>query len=91
MEITDDQFFKQLYCVIGELHQIAQTQLAKQATFRGQGRLIFLLANNEGSRSGNSRPWPVSNQGRLAKSLSGLKKTSSLSGGATSRTAELSA
>ena len=48
MEITDDQFFKQLYCVIGELHQIAQTQLAKQATFRGQGRLIFLLANNEG-------------------------------------------
>lgn len=48
VEITDDQFFKQLYCVIGELHQIAQTQLAKQATFRGQGRLIFLLANNEG-------------------------------------------
>lgn len=48
MEITDDQLFKQLYCVIGEIHQVAQTQLAKQATFRGQGRLLFLLANNEG-------------------------------------------
>lgn len=48
MRITDDQFFKQLYRVIGELHYVAQTQLAKKTAFRGQGRLIFLLANNAG-------------------------------------------
>lgn len=44
----DDQLFQQLFCLIGEIHHVALHRPANQASFRGQGRLIHLLAHNEG-------------------------------------------
>lgn len=46
MPTADDELFQQLFCLIGEIHHIALTRPANKASFRGQGRLIHLLAHN---------------------------------------------
>lgn len=48
MTTSDDQFFQQLFCLIGEIHQVAMKQPDNPASFRGQGRIIHLLAHHRG-------------------------------------------
>lgn len=49
MANQEDQLFQQLFCLIGELHHIALQRPANKASFRGQGRLVHLLAHNPGA------------------------------------------
>lgn len=48
MAVADDEVFQQLFCLIGEIHNVALKKPANKASFRGQGRLIHLLAHNKG-------------------------------------------
>lgn len=47
MPVADDEVFQQLFCLIGEIHHVALKKPANKASFRGQGRLIHLLAHNK--------------------------------------------
>lgn len=44
---ANDEVFRQLFCLIGEIHHVALKKPANKANFRGQGRLIHLLAHNQ--------------------------------------------
>lgn len=48
MTTSDDQFFQQLFYFIWEVHQLAMKQPDNPASFRGQGRIIHLLAHHGG-------------------------------------------
>ncbi|WP_283587260.1 MarR family winged helix-turn-helix transcriptional regulator [Limosilactobacillus viscerum] len=48
MVTADDRLFQQLFCLIAEIHHVALKRPANKASFRGQGRLIHLLAHNTG-------------------------------------------
>lgn len=44
----DDELFKRLFSFVTRIHSVSQQQAPQQGSFRGQGRIIFLLAKNEG-------------------------------------------
>lgn len=44
----DDELFKRLFSFVTRIHTVSQQQAPQQGSFRGQGRIIFLLAKNEG-------------------------------------------
>lgn len=45
----DDELFKRLFSFVARIHSVAQQHSPqRQGSFRGQGRIIFLLAKNEG-------------------------------------------
>lgn len=48
MTTANDQLFQQLFCLFMEIHHVALKRPANKASFRGQGRLIHLLAKNKG-------------------------------------------
>lgn len=47
-ESRDNQLFQQLFCLITELHHVVLHGHVSESSFRGQGRLVNLLAQHEG-------------------------------------------
>lgn len=48
MQETADVFFHDLFSLIGDIHLVAINNPVYQGSFRGQGRIIYLLANHPG-------------------------------------------
>lgn len=44
----NDELFKRLFSLVTRIHTVSQQRAPQQGSFRGQGRIIFLLAKNEG-------------------------------------------
>lgn len=48
MQETADAFFHDLFALISDIHLVAVNNPVYQGSFRGQGRIIYLLANHPG-------------------------------------------
>lgn len=75
MATEDDQFFQQLFCLIAEIHHVAIKQPVNQASFRGQGRIIHLLAHNEGLSQRELAGLAQIKPGSVSEVLERLEKT----------------